>query len=93
MCKSVIEYTEVFIKYKKMKYQLPHVYGNNKAFTLTELIIVIAILAVFATVSFFSYSPSLKDASNTKQQVDADTLETIIEMNTLQNDSFPSRTQ
>lgn len=87
----MIEYTEVFFNIKKMKPQSLNIVRNNKAFTLTELIIVIAILAVFATLSFFSYSSSLTDAKNTKKQVDIDGLETLIDMNNLQNESFPSR--
>lgn len=66
---------------------------NKKGFTLTELIIVVAILAVFSAISYFSYSQYLKEAENTKKQADLDATQTLIEMDMLKKESFPSKVE
>jgi type IV pilus assembly protein PilE len=66
---------------------------NRSGFTLTELIIVVSILAVFSAVSYFSYSQYLKEAENTKKQAEVDKTLTLIEMDMLKNESFSSKAE
>jgi len=66
---------------------------NKTGFTFIELIIVTSIIAVLSTLAYISYSQLSTNAENAKKQADLDTAQSSIELEKLQEESFPSKIQ
>lgn len=65
---------------------------NLKAFTIMELIIVVAVLAIIWAIWFMSFDWYLKDSRNTTRNVDLNTIKNWIELYHQKNLSYPSPT-
>lgn len=63
--------------------------SNKKAFTLVEIIVVIAILAILWTIGFLSFSWYISQSRDAKRTSDIDNLNSSIELSLLDNSSYP----
>ena len=63
---------------------------SNSAFTLVELMVVIVIIGLLATVVLINVLPSQDKAMQTKARADIATLEQAMEMYRLDNFSYPA---
>lgn len=66
---------------------------DTKGFTLTEMIIVVAILATLSAASFFSYYPITKDAKNTSKEIGIGTAEIGIAIKNLRKEGPSSNAE
>jgi len=63
---------------------------NKKAFTLVELIVVITILAILGTIAFVSLQWYSKDSRNSVRVTDVSTINTSLELLSLQTGKYPT---
>jgi general secretion pathway protein G len=69
---------------------LPVIPDDERGFTLTELMVVIVIIGLLATVVLINVLPSQDRAMVTKARADIATLETAMELYRLDNLAYPS---
>lgn len=60
-----------------------------KAFTLTELVIVITILAILSTIAFVSYTNNISETRDNKRQLDIDTIKIALNEYKNKNGYYP----
>lgn len=92
MDENLVQYPEVLEeKNKTPKYTNMIQIAETKGYSLIELLIVVALLAILSSIAYFSYSQYSTDAENTKKQAELDTIQSNVELEFLKKESFPSR--
>ena len=66
-----------------------HIRANEEGFSLVELMVVIVILGLLATIVIINVMPAVDRAANTKARADIATLEQAIEMYRLDRLAYP----
>ena len=64
--------------------------GDDEGFTLVELMVVLVIIGLLATIVILNVMPALDRGAVTKARSDISTLETAIEMYKLDNQRYPT---
>nr|WP_280742197.1 type II secretion system major pseudopilin GspG [Sphingomonas jejuensis] len=72
---------------------LPKRNDGEEGFTLVELMVVIVIIGLLATIVVVNVLPSLDRANDTRVRSDIQTLESALEMYRLDNLTYPSTTE
>lgn len=67
--------------------------NNKKGFTIIELLIVIIIIAILATIGVVAYGNVQESARNSKRQSDISSLHTALEAYFTQKSQYPSATE
>jgi general secretion pathway protein G len=70
----------MFEKIKKYFYQIRLMFFGNSGFTLVELLVVISIIAILATVIGVNYSGARKSARDSKRKADMENVAAAFEM-------------
>ncbi len=65
---------------------------RNRAFTLPELVVVIAIVAILSTAAFISYSSFNIDARDSVRKADMGNMKVILRSTKQKNGSYPTPT-
>ena len=89
----MIEWLENKIKYSKVLSAIKEDIKNDEGFTLVELMVVIVIIGLLATVVVINVLPSTDTASITKARSDIATLEQAIDLYKLDNTLYPTTDQ
>jgi len=63
---------------------------NKKAFTLVELIVVITILAILGTISFFALGGFVVSARDSNRISDVNSMKSVLENYSLQTGFYPA---
>lgn len=71
----------------------PAVPAAEQGFTLTELMVVLVIIGLLATIVIINVLPAADQANNTKVRADLSTLESALEQYRLDNMSYPRTEQ
>ena len=68
-------------------------FNNNLGFSMIELIIAVSIMVILTSVAYLSYSKYLEDTENARNQIDAEVLQTEVELDFLKREVFPTSIQ
>jgi len=66
-----------------------HIHKRIQAFTLTELVIIITILAILSTIAFVSYSNNISKTRDDRRQLDIDNIQIALSTFKSQNWYYP----
>lgn len=67
--------------------------NKSSGFTLMEILVVVAIIAILASIVVVSVAPSLGQAKKTQAMTDVRTLATAVQLYRLQNGDYPTAAQ
>ncbi len=73
--------TTIVYQAKEMRKNLPNTKDTTKGFTLVELMVVIAIIAILAVAGLVLFTTATKNARDSKRRADVDAIAKAIEQN------------